>query len=71
MIKIVQKMFSDFGNFFALYFILVIMFAIIGNANFVQSLDKFKGMFESCMTILDASIGNYSFNDFALLAAEE
>lgn len=36
MIKIVQKMFSDFGNFFVLYSILVIMFAIVGNANFVQ-----------------------------------
>lgn len=35
MIKIVQKMFSDFGNFFILYAILVVMFAVIGNSNFV------------------------------------
>ena len=36
MIKIVLKMFSDFGNFFILYVILVVMFAIIGNVNFVK-----------------------------------
>jgi hypothetical protein len=38
MIKIVQKMFSDFGNFFILYVILIIMFAVIGNANFTQAM---------------------------------
>jgi ABC-type polysaccharide/polyol phosphate export permease len=64
MIKIVQKMFSDFGNFFILYFILVIMFAIIGNVNFIQFLGEYGGMFESCLTVLDASIGNYEFDTF-------
>jgi len=64
MIKIVQKMFSDFGNFFILYVILIIMFAIIGNVNFVQVMAEYEGMFESCLTVLDASIGNYQFAVF-------
>lgn len=68
MIKIVQKMFSDFGNFFILYVILVIMFAIIGNVNFVQVMIQYEGMFESCLTVLDASIGNYQFSQFDTLA---
>lgn len=68
MIKIVQKMFSDFGNFFVLYVILVIMFAIIGNVNFVQVMRQYEGMFESSLTVLDASIGNYQFSEFDLLA---
>jgi hypothetical protein len=55
-------MFSDFGNFFILYVILVIMFAIIGNVNFVQVMEQYEGMFESCLTVLDASIGNYQFS---------
>lgn len=70
MIKIVQKMFSDFGNFFILYVILIIMFAIIGNVNFVQAMKQYEGMFESCLTVLDASIGNYNFADFDILAED-
>jgi hypothetical protein len=70
MIKIVQKMFSDFGNFFILYVILVIMFAIIGNVNFVQVMREYEGMFESCLTVLDASIGNYKFAQFDNLKSE-
>lgn len=38
LIKIVGKMMSDFMNFFVLYFILVIMFAIVGNINFIFDL---------------------------------
>jgi hypothetical protein len=60
-------MFSDFGNFFVLYVILVVMFAIIGNVNFVQVMAQYEGMFESSLTVLDASIGNYQFSEFDLL----
>ena len=64
LVKIVEKMFGDFSNFIILYAILVIMFAIIGNANFVFDLTEYKGFFESVLTVLDASIGNYDFGLF-------
>lgn len=62
--KIVGKMLGDFMNFFILYAILVIMFAIVGNLNFIFYLDEFTGLFESCETVLDASVGNYNFEMF-------
>ena len=61
LVKIVEKMFGDFSNFIVLYAILILMFAIIGNANFVFELSEFKGLFESVLTVLNASIGNYNF----------
>lgn len=65
LIKIVGKMTSDFLNFFALYCILVIMFAIVGNINFIFDLkEQFGGLFESVLTVLDTSIGNYNFQVF-------
>lgn len=68
LIKIVGKMTSDFLNFFALYCILVIMFAIVGNINFIFDLkDQFGGLFESILTVLDTSIGNYDFEVFGAI----
>lgn len=40
------------------------MFAIIGNLNFLLELSEYKGIFESLITVLDASIGNYDFTLF-------
>jgi len=68
---IVQKMLGDFSNFIILYVILLIMFAIVGNLNFVFDLTKFSGLFESCLTVLDASIGNYDFNLFKTIMNNE
>jgi len=64
LMMIVQKMMGDFTNFIILYAILLIMFSIVGNINFVFDLKEFSGLFESCLTVLDASIGNYDFNLF-------
>ena len=64
LVKIVGKMLGDFMNFFILYVILVIMFAIVGNLNFIFDLVEFDGLFASCLTVLDASIGNYDFGVF-------
>jgi len=61
LVKIVGKMLGDFLNFFILYAILIIMFAVVGNLNFIFYLDEFTGLFESCETVLDASVGNYNF----------
>lgn len=35
LVKIVGKMYGDYSNFFILYAILVIMFTIVGNLNFI------------------------------------
>lgn len=65
LVKIVGKMAGDFFNFVILYIILVIMFGIVGNLNFLVTLpDAFGGLFSSILTVLDASIGNYSFDLF-------
>jgi len=65
LVKIVSKMSVDFINFLILYLILVMMFAIVGNLNFIFDLkEQFGGLFESCLTVLDASIGNYDFQLF-------
>lgn len=39
LVKIVEKMLGDFLNFMILYFILIIMFAIVGSSNFVYDLE--------------------------------
>jgi len=70
LVKIVEKMFGDFGNFVILYIILIFMFSIIGNVNFVFELNEYRGLFESCMTVLDASIGNYKFDLFSIITNE-
>ena len=41
LVKIVEKMFGDFGNFIILYAIIVVMFAIIGNINFVFEIPQY------------------------------
>lgn len=62
--KIVEKMLGDFLNFMILYFILIIMFAIVGSANFVYDLEQFSDLFASCLTVINTSIGSFSFEIF-------
>jgi hypothetical protein len=47
------------------------MFAIIGNINFLFDLKEYHGLFESCLTVLDASIGNYDFNLYNSIEGKE
>lgn len=54
----------DFLNFFFIYAILVIMFSIVGNINFLEQLKTYRTFFESILTVINASLGNYSFTDF-------
>jgi len=68
---IVTKMIGDFTNFVMLYAILLFMFAIVGNINFVFDLTEFSGIFVSCLTVLDASIGNYDFEVFNAIRNNE
>jgi hypothetical protein len=66
LVKIVGKMAGDFVNFVVLYVILVVMFGIVGNLNFLLHLPSEYGqLFTSILTVLDASVGNYTFELFS------
>lgn len=67
LLNIVSKMSNDFFNFFVLFIILTVMFAIIGNINFMTSLGEFEGLLQSLLTIIDASMGNFDFVIFNAL----
>lgn len=64
LIKIVGKMQQDFLNFVILYCLMTVMFGIVGNINFIYDLVEFEGMFESILTVIDASLGNYDITIF-------
>jgi len=41
------------------------MFAIVGNINFIYDLKEYDGFFESILTVIDASIGNFDMSTFS------
>jgi len=43
---------------------MIVMFGIVGNLNFIYDLPEFEGMFESLLTVIDASLGNYDITIF-------
>ena len=43
---------------------MTIMFSIVGNINFLYDLVEFEGMFDSILTVVDASLGNYDIAIF-------
>lgn len=49
----------DFFNFFLLYILLAMMFAIVGNINFIYDLNEFDNFTDSFLTVIDASLGNF------------
>ena len=55
---------GDFLNFMIIYLILVVMFAIVGNLNFLFECPAYSTLFDSLITILDSSMGNYDFGVF-------
>jgi hypothetical protein len=40
------------------------MFSIVGNINFLLEIENYKNFFSSVLTVVDASLGNYSFTTF-------
>jgi len=64
LMNIVMKMSADFLYFLILYAILLIMFAVVGLIMFIPELPQYATMFESAMAVLDASIGNFNFDEF-------
>jgi len=59
---------QDFFNFVILYCLITLMFGIVGNLNFLYDLTEFEGMFESILTVIDASLGNYDITIFDKIA---
>ena len=55
---------NDFINFVIIYVVLLIMFSIVGNLNFMQVVPELATYFDSLMTLVDASMGNYDFGIF-------
>ena len=55
---------DDFVNFIVMYFILVMMFSIIANINYMFVCPEYSTLFGSLMIILDSSMGNYDFSIF-------
>jgi hypothetical protein len=51
---------QDFLNFFMLYCMLALMFSIVGNLNFIY-ITEFSGFFQSLLTVINASLGNFNF----------
>lgn len=64
LIKIVSKMVGDFFNFSVIYIIMMLMFAIVGNMNYVLYLNEYHDLFDSLLTVFNSSVGLFSFNHF-------
>jgi len=65
LLKIVQKMANDFINFMVIYVLLLIMFSIVGNLNFLFDCPEFATLFDSFIVLMDSSMGNYDFGVMA------
>ena len=44
-----------------------IMFALVGNINFLYDIKGYDSFFISCLTVIDDSLGNFDFNIFKSL----
>ena len=67
LLKIVSKMSQDFLNFFMLYVLVTVTFLLVGNINFIYELPEFKDLFSSALAIINASLGNFDIDRFALV----
>jgi len=52
---------GDFMNFAVLDLLFSSMYALVGNILFLYDVPRFNGLFNSVLTIVDASLGNYNF----------
>lgn len=64
LLKILGKMSSDYLSFSAIYGLLVIVFTMFFNLNFMRTEGDFEGFARSLLTIVDISIGNYALSGF-------
>ena len=63
LLRIVFKMSQDFFNFMCIFFLLIIMFGVVGNLNFM-GINHFENFYESMLTVIDFAIGNFDFKFF-------
>lgn len=54
-------MFKDFYNFTLLFILLTVAFAIVCNLNFLFDLKMYEDFFSSILTVVNTSLGNYTF----------
>lgn len=52
---------SDFANFLIIYLVLIVMFSLVASFNFYFACEDFVSPFDSLITMIDASLGNYEF----------
>jgi len=64
LLKILAKMANDFINFVTIYLILVIMFSVVGNLNFLFDCPEYSTLFDSFIFVVDCSMGNFDFGVF-------
>jgi len=64
LIKILGKMSTDFLNYMILSIMIIVMFALVGNINFIHDVESFKDFFTSVLTVIDFSTGNFDFGIF-------
>ena len=55
---------SDFLNFLIIYIVLLTMFVCVGNLNFLFYCADLSTPFDSFITMVDGSMGNYDFGVF-------
>lgn len=55
---------SDFLNFLIIYIVLLVMFVSIGNLNFLFYCADLSTPFDTFITMVDGSMGNYDFGIF-------
>lgn len=54
----------DFVKFFVIFGILVVLFGIVGNLLFSAYIVSYQSFFESLLTVISVSLGNFDFNQF-------
>ena len=56
---------NDFINFMVIYVLLLIMFSLVGNLNFLFDCPEYQTLFDATITLMDSSMGNYDFGVMA------
>jgi hypothetical protein len=62
---------NDFVNIMVIYILLLIMYALIGNLNFNKDCPEYQTLFDTFITLIDSSMGNYDFQIMAQIENED
>lgn len=61
--RILQKSSKVFLSFLIVYISLVLFLGLVGNISFLGSDEKYRDLFTSVLTIIDASMGSFDLNN--------